>query len=69
MEQQPQNNPQPAKKQKLPIFGVILIVLGVIFLLQKAFNIDILGQLPWDYIWPTVIILLGIHIIYKKTNK
>jgi len=54
---------------KVPVFGYILVILGVIFLAEKVFKANVLGALPWGYIWPAVIILFGVHIIVKRSKK
>lgn len=43
------------------LFGGILIVLGVVFLFQKFFV-----WLRWDYVWPAIIILIGIYMITRR---
>lgn len=44
-------------------FGMLLIVLGVVFLLQ---NLGLLPEGSWSVIWPIAIIALGISIVAKK---
>ena len=56
-------------KNGVPVFGVVLIVLGAIFLFENIFKFSVLDNLVWDYIWPIVIILLGLKIVYKKGKK
>lgn len=48
-----------------PIFGYFLIIIGAIFLIQLVFQIEILSRIPWDYVWPILSIIVGIHILYK----
>jgi hypothetical protein len=46
----------------LMFFGVLLIIMGVLMLLDQ------LGVLPgdmWDYFWPTVIMAIGVSMIFK----
>lgn len=64
----PEENPQVEEKRKVPAFGIILIVVGAIFILQNALSLNIFGNLPWEYIWPVILILFGIHIISKKSK-
>jgi len=49
------------------IIGVILIVLGVIFLLDK---LGILGKMGFGFdttdLWPILLIIIGIDIIYMN---
>lgn len=67
-EQKEQKDNKCGHRGKVPVFGYILIVIGLIFLFEKVFNFSVFAKLPWDYIWPTLIILFGIHIVYKKSK-
>ena len=46
-------------------FGIILIALGGIFLLENAgiFTGDV-----WGYFWPIVLIILGIRVLFKQSQ-
>ena len=68
MEEQKKEEKKLCPEGRVPVLGLILVAIGVIFLIQNIFSINVLGNLPWDYIWPTIIILLGAHIIYKKSK-
>lgn len=46
------------------VWGIILIVLGCIFLIQKIFNIEILSQI-WQF-WPVALIIWGVLLIVNK---
>ncbi len=46
-------------------FGVTLIVVGVVFLLD---NVGFLSHEAWDVIWPMVIVVIGIFVLFKKPN-
>jgi phage shock protein C len=43
--------------------GLILIAIGGIFLFEEFF-----WKISWNYIWPVLLIGLGIHILLKKEN-
>jgi phage shock protein PspC (stress-responsive transcriptional regulator) len=45
----------------LIILGIVLIVLGVIFLLA---SFDVFWWLTWGYIWPLILIAVGVLIIF-----
>jgi len=45
-------------------FGAILIILGLLFLLDNFYFIDI-GYLLEEF-WPVALIILGAHIILKN---
>ena len=59
----PYNPNKPASRDRGLIGGVILIVLGVIFLLDRYFDID-LGDL-----WPFGLIALGLWLIFRDRIK
>lgn len=40
-----------------------LIIVGAIFLLK---NVGFLAMVNWDIIWPIVLIVIGILMVYKK---
>ena len=40
-----------------------LIIVGAIFLLK---NLGLLVMVNWDLIWPIVLIVVGILMVYKK---
>ncbi len=46
------------------IGGVVLVVLGIIFLLQSYLHIDIL-----DKLWPLILVAVGIVIIFNSTRR
>ena len=46
------------------LWGAILVVVGVWFLLEQTFEID-LPSVPWDDLWPVLIIAIGGWIILR----
>ena len=48
------------------IFGVILVAIGIIFLLQ---NLNIITGDAWKIIWPIVVILIGIGFILSRQRR
>jgi len=44
------------------IFGIAVIVVGIVLLLQ---NLGIISTGAWQIIWPLLIVLLGVSIIFK----
>ena len=42
------------------VIGIGLLVVGMIILLQQ---LDVLGSIPWNIVWPVVIVLLGISFL------
>ncbi len=48
------------------MFGAVLIIIGVYFLLKNAGIIE--GDF-WNYLWPILIILLGLSMADKKKKK
>lgn len=45
------------------VFGLILIAIGFIFLLQ---NLNIISGKAWEVIWPVVVILLGVGFLVRQ---
>ena len=43
-------------------FGVLLIVMGILMLLDQ---IGVIYGDWWDYFWPTVIVAIGVSMIFK----
>ncbi len=48
------------------IFGVILVAIGIIFLLQ---NLNIITGDAWKIIWPIVVILIGIGFVLGRRRR
>jgi len=49
-------------------WGIVLLVLGVLFLLG---NLDIMYFDFWDFIgdwWPVILIVVGLSIIFKRKS-
>lgn len=45
------------------IFGIALVVIGVVFLLQ---NLGYISASAWGIIWPVIIIAVGLSMLCKK---
>lgn len=45
------------------MFGAALVVIGLVFLLK---NLGLMPNIAWDVIWPIVLIVLGLTLIFKK---
>ena len=56
------NNPPigPKNKKDSKLFGVILIVVGVLFLFENFF-----AWFTWDYVWPLAIIAFGVYKVMR----
>jgi len=48
------------------IFGLILLIIGVVFLLQ---NLGYISGAAWSIIWPAVLIVIGLGIILKRKDR
>ncbi len=59
----PYNPNQPARPDRSLIGGAVLILLGVLFLIDRYFNID-LGDL-----WPFILIAIGLWLIFRDRIK
>jgi len=59
---------KPRRVYGVPIWGIILLFLGIVFLLQN------LGALPWGLwgslwrFWPVLIIIIGLGILLRRYN-
>jgi uncharacterized membrane protein HdeD (DUF308 family) len=54
------NKPNHKREPKV-IWGTLFIVLGIILLVERALNIDIL-----QYFWPAALVALGIGLIVGR---
>ncbi len=43
-------------------FGFILIVIGGTYLLENFIDLPI--DIPWNYVWPTLLILYGLSVLF-----
>ncbi len=62
------SEPKPPREHQIPLFGIFLLFLGIVLLLQ-TFQV-----LPWNLwgvlwrFWPVLIIILGINILLRRYN-
>jgi len=54
------------RHRRRSLFGIILIVLGVIFL---AGSFDLFWWFRWSYLWPLILIAIGVLIILGVRRK
>jgi len=47
-------------------FGVAVIIVGVIMLLQ---NLGLVSGGVWDVVWPALIIMLGASVLAKRDRR
>ena len=47
------------------IFGLILIIIGLVFLLQ---NLGYISGAAWSIIWPAILIIIGLGLILKRRD-
>jgi phage shock protein C len=52
---------KPNRKQNKLTFGIILIVIGVLFFIN-----NMIPQLPFHLLWPVALIVIGAMIIFKS---
>jgi len=45
------------------MLGAGLVVIGIIFLLK---NLGIMPEIAWDIIWPIILVVVGLTMIFKK---
>ncbi|OQB05705.1 MAG: hypothetical protein BWY19_00838 [bacterium ADurb.Bin212] len=46
-------------------FGLGLVLVGILLLLN---NLGIIKGDTWDYIWPAVIILVGLSMLFRRND-
>ncbi|NCN07284.1 hypothetical protein GW933_01180 [Candidatus Falkowbacteria bacterium] len=40
-----------------------LVIIGIVFLFK---NLGIMPEIAWDIVWPVILIVLGLTMIFKK---
>ena len=58
-------DPESAERRRYAV-GILLVGVGAIFFLG---NLGIFRGLDWKYIWPLVIIALGVFLIAQRTRR
>ena len=58
-------DPESAERRRYAV-GVLLVAVGAIFFLG---NLGVFRGLDWKYIWPLVIIALGVYLISQRTRR
>ena len=48
------------------ISGLILIIIGTVFLLQ---NLGYISEGAWSIIWPAILIVIGLGILLKRKDR
>ena len=62
------SEPKPQREHHIPVVGIFLLFLGIVFLLQT------LNVLPWSLwgnlwrFWPVLIIVTGLNILLRRYN-
>ena len=55
-----------ARSRTRNVLGIILIVIGILFLLA---NFNLMWWLRWTYLWPLVVVAIGLLIIVSARRK
>lgn len=55
------------KKDDGTIWGIILVALGVIFLLQSLYDIEIFREI-WKF-WPVILIVWGLKVLKDSRSS
>ena len=58
-------DPESAERRRYAV-GILLVGVGAIFFLG---NLGVFRGLDWKYIWPLVIIALGVFLIAQRTRR
>lgn len=56
-----ENGNKVRQREPKIVWGIILIILGIIFLIQNILQVDVM-----QYLWPVILIALGIGAIYGR---
>lgn len=48
--------------------GIVLILVGAWFFIERTLRID-LPAIPWDDLWPVLLIGLGVWIAFRGTSR
>jgi hypothetical protein len=48
------------------VFGLILIAVGVIALLEK---LNVINGNVWNYTWPVILVIIGLSIIFGRFRR
>ncbi|MCA9333343.1 hypothetical protein KC960_05155 [Candidatus Saccharibacteria bacterium] len=56
-----ENGNKVRQREPKIVWGIILIILGIIFLIQNILQVDVM-----QYFWPVILIALGIGAIYGR---
>lgn len=46
--------------------GILIIVIGIVFLLQ---SLGIISQSAWTVIWPIILIIIGAYIVIRRSTN
>lgn len=57
------NWPAPRRPRSGIWAGLILVLVGAYFLLR---NFGLVDWLRWDYVWPVVIIVIGLYLVLRR---
>lgn len=57
--------PEPSRKERRSrnnyIAGIVLVTLGILFLLQNYFNLELIAKL-----WPVILLAIGLALIWRN---
>jgi len=54
------------RQHRRNLFGIIIIIIGVLFLLS---SLNLFSWLRWSYLWPVIIIVIGLSIIISTRKR
>lgn len=57
------------KNRQLQIFSLVLLVVGSLFFLRALQILTISNDQMWSYIWPSVLILLGLNVLFTREPR
>jgi hypothetical protein len=55
-----------SKEEEDMVFGLILVAIGVIALLEK---LNVINGNVWNYTWPVVLVIIGLSIVFGRFRR
>ncbi|MGD0764786.1 MAG: PspC domain-containing protein [Dehalococcoidia bacterium] len=57
------NDPETRRIERMSLAGAILLVVGIVLLLG---NLDLLGWLGWNKLWPLILVAIGLFLLLRR---
>jgi len=57
------------RNRQLQIVSLVLLVIGALFFLRALNILNVSNDQMWSYIWPSVLILLGLNVLFSRESR